>query len=66
MTRKEISELYEAYGSRFGNLREIDNPELVLDPKFLELLKRALETGKPVTREELEREFPDIGWEELG
>ncbi len=60
--KKEIEQQYDAaFG---GGLENLAITELFWEDHFWDLVRRAVARGKPLTRQEVEREFPHASWEE--
>jgi hypothetical protein len=62
VNRTQIQELFNLYQKQFGNLREVVIPPITFDPRLLRLLEKAIERGKKLTTEEVDREIPNISW----
>jgi hypothetical protein len=58
----KLSRAYEAKFAEFGGLDEFMSPVVMYDPRFLSLLKKALDRGYPITDAEFSAQFPDA-WE---
>jgi len=56
----------DRYQNRFGNLNEIIHPAILTKVGFITLLARAVETGRALTRKDIEVVYPGVkGWEEI-
>jgi hypothetical protein len=62
-TKQDIELIATEYEARFGDLDEIAHPAIMFDPKFQELMQRALADGKALTREDVDAAFPDLAWD---
>jgi hypothetical protein len=60
---QDMQRVGDAYEARFGGLDEITHPAVICDLCFIQMLRNALESGQPVTREAVEREFPNVSWD---
>ncbi len=56
-------EILDRYESRFGNLDEISHPAFFTESKFLGMLNSAAKDGRRLTREDIEKVYPDAAWE---
>jgi hypothetical protein len=55
--------LADRYEARFGNVDEITHLSFITNPAFLHLLNVAVDQGQPLTRNQVEEIFPDVGWD---
>jgi len=65
MTAEAMQAVGDAYEAKFHNLGDIAMPQIIHDPRFMELLQRAIERGSPVTSSDLGAVFPEEDWEEV-
>jgi hypothetical protein len=63
MTADAIQSVVDRYNSRFDNMDEIAMPQVLAEPKFIQLLEKAIERGSAVTEAELRSAFPGEDWE---
>ena len=60
---KDLVAASRAYEEQFGNLDEVQVPEVMGDPEaYGELLTNAVRSGQKITREQLEAKFGEINW----
>ena len=65
MSASEKIALQEAYEAKYQDgLGELATAELMWSDRFWELVSVAIGRGTPITRNELERAFPDASWDE--
>ncbi len=64
MTLDDIGAIYERYAARFGDTDGLAHPGIMTDLRFVGMMERALESGEPLTVEEVQAAFPDFNWEE--
>jgi hypothetical protein len=63
MTNDEMQEIGSAYARRFGNLDELAMSEIMFEPAFINLLQKALASGKKLEQADVEAVFPEVSWE---
>ena len=54
----------QAYEARFGNIDTIANSQALCDPRFYELLQKAIDTNTPLDCAAIDAAIPDLSWEE--
>lgn len=57
-------DLLTAYEARFGDTSELIPFSLHADPKLAGALRRALDTGRALTVNDVEQQFGPLEWEE--
>jgi len=63
MTREEIVAIGLRYQECFGNIEKIGHLKIAFEPKFGELMERALKVGTPLSRHVVAEAFPEHVWD---
>lgn len=64
MTEAEICQIQERYEAVLGTLEDLAVAELMFEPGFWAMVEKATQRGFPLTRHEVEEQFPNVSWEE--
>lgn len=62
MTTAEKSSIAREYQARFTNWADLLHPSVVFEPAFISLVKKAIKTGKRLTRKKIESKFGPVAW----
>ena len=65
MSVGEMREINRQYAQKFGNFEKINHPSIAYDVRFAELLKKAMDAGQPVSRQDVDGVIPGVPWEEF-
>jgi hypothetical protein len=52
------------YSAKFDNYADVAHPAVFGEAAFGVLMQKAIDRNSPLTREEVENEFGELGWEE--
>ena len=60
MSPEEMQSVGDAYQAKFGNMDELSIAEILWNPRFIQLLQKAIDQNSPVTDQELVSVFPEV------
>lgn len=63
MTREQIVAIGLCYQERFGNIETIGHPKIAFEPRFGELMERAIRANEPLTCLAVAEAFPEYDWD---
>ena len=63
MNITDIKNIGREYDLMFDNLDEVAHLSFLFDPRFGELMQKAIARGSALTRAEVKQVFGDPGWE---
>lgn len=60
----ELQPMANEYQAKFDNWADILHPSIAFSPRFIRMVKKAIATGEPLTRERINAVFKSVPWEE--